>query len=83
MGQEQTLPFKWVIPYIAGRVREEMLEEGRMEKWTLAAGQCMGLILDIPILIFHDFAPQRGDERQHNHSRIPGRQLRAFIIMTQ
>jgi nitronate monooxygenase len=29
-------------------VGKEMLEKGDMEKGTLAAGQCMGLIRDIP-----------------------------------
>ena len=29
-------------------VGKEMLEQGDMEKGTLAAGQCMGLIRDIP-----------------------------------
>lgn len=37
-----------IVPYVAGRVGKEMLTEGRMEKATLAAGQCMGLIRDIP-----------------------------------
>jgi nitronate monooxygenase len=29
-------------------VGKEMLEDGDLEKGTLAAGQCMGLIRDIP-----------------------------------
>jgi nitronate monooxygenase len=37
-----------IIPYVSGMVGKEMLEEGDMEKGTLAAGQCMGLIRDIP-----------------------------------
>ncbi len=37
-----------LIPYVAGRVGKGMLEEGQMEIGTLAAGQCMGLIRDIP-----------------------------------
>lgn len=37
-----------LIPYVAGRVGKGMLEEGDMETGTLAAGQCMGLIRDIP-----------------------------------
>lgn len=37
-----------LIPYVAGRIGEGMLEEGDMETGTLAAGQCMGLIRDIP-----------------------------------
>ncbi len=37
-----------IVPYVAGRVGKEMLTEGQMDKATLAAGQCMGLIRDIP-----------------------------------
>lgn len=37
-----------LVPYVAGRVGKGMLEEGDMETGTLAAGQCMGLIRDIP-----------------------------------
>jgi len=37
-----------IIPYVSGMVGKEMLENGDMEKGTLAAGQCMGLISDIP-----------------------------------
>lgn len=37
-----------IIPYVSGMVGKEMLEQGDMEKGTLAAGQCMGLIRDIP-----------------------------------
>ncbi len=37
-----------IIPYVAGQVGKAMLDEGDMEKGTLAAGQCMGLIRDIP-----------------------------------
>jgi len=37
-----------LVPYVAGRVGKGMLEEGQMEIGTLAAGQCMGLIRDIP-----------------------------------
>jgi len=37
-----------IIPYVAGQVGKTMLDEGDMEKGTLAAGQCMGLIRDIP-----------------------------------
>ena len=37
-----------IIPYVSGMVGKEMLEKGDMEKGTLAAGQCMGLISDIP-----------------------------------
>jgi nitronate monooxygenase len=37
-----------IIPYVSGMVGKEMLEDGDMEKGTLAAGQCMGLINDIP-----------------------------------
>jgi nitronate monooxygenase len=36
-----------IVPYVAGRVGKEMLEDGNMETGTLAAGQCMGLISDI------------------------------------
>ncbi|MFW6284283.1 MAG: NAD(P)H-dependent flavin oxidoreductase [Desulfosalsimonas sp.] len=37
-----------IVPYVAGRVGKEMLEQGEMETGTLAAGQCMGLIRDVP-----------------------------------
>ena len=37
-----------IIPYVSGMVGKEMLEKGDMEKGTLAAGQCMGLVRDIP-----------------------------------
>ncbi|MFW6011311.1 MAG: NAD(P)H-dependent flavin oxidoreductase [Desulfosalsimonas sp.] len=37
-----------LIPYVAGRVGKQMLEQGDMETGTLAAGQCAGLINDIP-----------------------------------
>ncbi len=37
-----------IVPYVAGRVGKEMLEEGDMESGTLSSGQCMGLIRDIP-----------------------------------
>lgn len=37
-----------IIPYVSGMVGKEMLEDGDLEKGTLAAGQCMGLIRDIP-----------------------------------
>lgn len=37
-----------IVPYVAGRVGKQMLEQGDMETATLAAGQCMGLIRDIP-----------------------------------
>jgi len=37
-----------IIPYVSGMVGKEMLEKGDLEKGTLAAGQCMGLIRDIP-----------------------------------
>jgi NAD(P)H-dependent flavin oxidoreductase YrpB (nitropropane dioxygenase family) len=37
-----------LVPYLAGRRGKGMLEEGDMETGTLAAGQCMGLIRDIP-----------------------------------
>jgi nitronate monooxygenase len=37
-----------IIPYVAGEVGKTMLEEGDMDKGTLAAGQCMGLIQNIP-----------------------------------
>ena len=37
-----------IIPFVSGLVGREMLEKGDMEKGTLAAGQCMGLIRDIP-----------------------------------
>jgi nitronate monooxygenase len=37
-----------IIPFVSGMVGKEMLENGDLEKGTLAAGQCMGLIRDIP-----------------------------------
>jgi nitronate monooxygenase len=37
-----------LVPYVAGRVGKEMLQQGQMNIGTLAAGQCMGLIHDIP-----------------------------------
>ncbi len=37
-----------IVPYVAGRVGKEMLEQGDMETGTLSAGQCMGLIRDVP-----------------------------------
>lgn len=37
-----------IIPFVSGLVGKEMLEGGDMEKGTLAAGQCMGLIREIP-----------------------------------
>lgn len=37
-----------IVPYVAGLVGKEMLEQGQMEKGILAAGQTMGFIKDIP-----------------------------------
>jgi len=37
-----------IIPYVAGTIGKQMLDEGDMECGALAAGQCMGLIADIP-----------------------------------
>jgi nitronate monooxygenase len=37
-----------LIPYVSGWVGKEMLEDGDVEKGTMAAGQCIGLIRDIP-----------------------------------
>jgi len=37
-----------LIPYVSGLVGKQMLENGDVEKATLAAGQCLGLIRDIP-----------------------------------
>ncbi len=37
-----------LIPYVSGLVGKEMLERGEVDKGTLAAGQCIGLIRDIP-----------------------------------
>ena len=37
-----------LIPYVSGLVGKEMLEDGNMDKGTMAAGQCIGLIRDIP-----------------------------------
>ena len=37
-----------IAPYVSGLVGKEMLEDGNMEKGTLAAGQSMGLIRHIP-----------------------------------
>lgn len=37
-----------IVPYVSGLVGQKMLEEGDMEKGVLSAGQCMGLIRDVP-----------------------------------
>ena len=37
-----------IVPYVAGRVGKEMLENGDMEAGVLSCGQCMGLIKSIP-----------------------------------
>lgn len=37
-----------VVPYVSGLVGKAMIEEGDTQKGILAAGQCMGLIRDIP-----------------------------------
>jgi NADH:quinone reductase (non-electrogenic) len=37
-----------IVPYVAGSVGKEMLEDGQMEKGVLSAGQSMGFIEDIP-----------------------------------
>lgn len=37
-----------IVPYVSGKVGKEMLDQGSLEKGTLASGQCMGLINDIP-----------------------------------
>ena len=37
-----------IVPYVSGLVGKEMLQEGDMEKGVLSAGQCMGLIRDVP-----------------------------------
>jgi len=37
-----------LIPYVSGLVGRKMLEEGDVDIGTLAAGQCIGLIHDIP-----------------------------------
>ena len=37
-----------IIPFVSGLVGKELLEKGDLAKGTLAAGQCMGLIRDIP-----------------------------------
>ncbi len=37
-----------LIPYVSGLAGKEMLEAGDLEKATLAAGQCIGLIRDVP-----------------------------------
>jgi len=37
-----------LIPYVSGLAGKEMLEDGDVEKGTMAAGQCIGLIRDIP-----------------------------------
>jgi nitronate monooxygenase len=37
-----------LIPYVSGSVGKKMLEDGDLEKGTMAAGQCIGLICDIP-----------------------------------
>ncbi len=47
-SQEGETKIEDIVPYVAGRVGKEMLKEGNMESGTLSAGQCMGLIRDIP-----------------------------------
>ncbi len=37
-----------IVPYVSGLVGQAMLQEGDMDKGVLSAGQCMGLIRDIP-----------------------------------
>ena len=37
-----------IAPYVSGLVGKEMLQEGEMDKGVLPAGQCVGLIRDIP-----------------------------------
>jgi len=37
-----------IVPFVSGLVGNEMLQEGDMQKGVLSAGQCMGLIRDIP-----------------------------------
>ena len=37
-----------IAPYVSGLVGKDMLEDGDMEKGVLSAGECMGLIHDIP-----------------------------------
>jgi len=37
-----------IARYVSGLVGKEMLEDGQMEKGIMSAGQCMGLISDIP-----------------------------------
>jgi NADH:quinone reductase (non-electrogenic) len=37
-----------IIPFVSGLVGKELLEKGDLAKGTLAAGQCMGLIRNIP-----------------------------------
>jgi nitronate monooxygenase len=37
-----------LIPYVSGLVGKEVLEGGGVDGGTIAAGQCIGLIRDIP-----------------------------------
>jgi nitronate monooxygenase len=37
-----------LVPYVSGLVGKEMLEEGKTDKGIMSAGQCMGLVHDIP-----------------------------------
>ena len=37
-----------LVPYVSGLVGKEMLEKGDTEKGIMSAGQCMGLVRDIP-----------------------------------
>lgn len=37
-----------IAPFVSGLVGKDMLEDGDMEKGVLSAGECMGLIHDIP-----------------------------------
>jgi nitronate monooxygenase len=37
-----------IAPYVSGLVGKEMLEDGEVDKGVMSAGQCMGLVKDIP-----------------------------------
>ena len=47
-GKEGATKIEDLIPFVSGMVGQEMLDDGDTEKGTLAAGQCMGFIKDIP-----------------------------------
>jgi nitronate monooxygenase len=47
-GREGQTKIEDLVPYVSGLVGKEMLEDGNMDKGVMSAGQCMGLVCDIP-----------------------------------